>query len=624
MREQQQRGERVGRRRVGLLLALSLGVVGCSETATVPSMSETGFQLEAEEASIEPGVTSQDVSDPIGGGRVIPDPAASGGRAVALWGTNDAVRFTVPSSLPAGRYTVKARGRGEAYQGWPTVALLDAQWRRLATTTLDTATYDQRSFGAFDLQPGQELVFRFLNDLYEGPGKDRNAVVDYLVIEPVQTSTPTEYAIQFGGGDNDLAYDVATDGSGNAYVVGTTTGVLPGQKSAGGHVDAFLRKVDTQGREVWTRQFGTDQADAASRVFLDAAGNVYVVGTTGGTYVDTSYGNMAPVFVADTFVRKYAPDGTELWTRRLGKNDATQTLTATVDTAGNIYAHGSVSGTLPGQANLGRTDAFIRKYAPDGTEVWVRQFGTEGVDNARLLSVDGSGNIYVSGLTTGIFPNAVVDGGNVQYVSKFSASGVQLWTRQFGTATVIGDLPTYKGYSILPDTFSGLQVDHNGNVYLAGYVQGSLSGQPAGGSTDTVVRKYGSDGALLWTRQSQDARLEYPAAGGSGPLGLDAAGNVYLAQFSSNPSSTTGEFKNAVLKYTPDGTLVTTRVLNTGSMKDKTGYFDADPFAKSLAVSASGQVFVAGNTRGMLPGYTNAASDTNNGSEDVFLFKLVP
>lgn len=620
MSKGQRRGTWGGRAGAGVLLALSLGLVGCSETATVPSIPETGVQLEAEEGTLEPGVTTQAVSEPISGGRIILDPAASGGRAVALWGTNDAVNFTVPSTLPAGRYTVKARGRGEAYQGWPIVALLDRHWRRLATTTLDTATYDLRSFGEVDLQPGQTLVFRFLNDRYEGPGKDRNAVVDYLVIESVRPSSPREYAIQFGSGGSDVASDIGTDARGNAYVVGTTTGTLPGQTRGGGFADTFVRKLDAQGKEVWTRQFDTGQSNPATAVSLDAGGNIYVVSTANA---QPAYGGQTPPPSPGPVVavRKYSSDGVELWTRQYTNGNSTERFTGTVDATGNLYLHGSRTGALPGQTSFGRTDAFIRKYAPDGTQLWSRQFGTEGEDNARLLSVDTAGNISVSGFTTGIFPNSVVDGGNVQYVSKFSSSGAHLWTRQFGTFTILGELPTYKDYPLVSDAFNGLQVDAAGNLYVAGYAEVAGTTER---SSDTWLRKYGSDGTLLWSKQSQNSpRLDRPAFG-SRPLGLDAAGNVYLAQFSSNPSSATGEYENAVLKYTPGGTLVTTRVLDTGSAKDKTGYFSANPLAKGLAVSASGQVFVAGNTSGMLPGYTNAASDTDNGTEDVFVFKLIP
>src|SRR3972149_9981058 len=61
---------------------------------------------------------------------------------------------------------------------------------------------------------------------------------------------------QFGTSAGDVGQDVAVDAAGNAYVVGNTGGTLPGQTSAGGQ-DAYVRKYDPAGNEGWTRQFGT-------------------------------------------------------------------------------------------------------------------------------------------------------------------------------------------------------------------------------------------------------------------------------------------------------------------------------------------------------------------------------
>jgi hypothetical protein len=61
---------------------------------------------------------------------------------------------------------------------------------------------------------------------------------------------------QFGsvvGRDDDAP---AVDAHGNLYVAGYVNGALPGQISVGG-ADAYLRKYDAAGNELWTRQFGS-------------------------------------------------------------------------------------------------------------------------------------------------------------------------------------------------------------------------------------------------------------------------------------------------------------------------------------------------------------------------------
>src|SRR5256885_16365852 len=72
----------------------------------------------------------------------------------------------------------------------------------------------------------------------------------------------------FGVPDSlDPARSVVADGSGNVYVVGDIpdspdAAALPGQASAGGG-DAYVRKYDAAGNELWTRQFGTTADDRA-------------------------------------------------------------------------------------------------------------------------------------------------------------------------------------------------------------------------------------------------------------------------------------------------------------------------------------------------------------------------
>jgi hypothetical protein len=91
---------------------------------------------------------------------------------------------------------------------------------------------------------------------------------------PFQASAQTVHWIRQFGTTDDEGADVALDGSGNAYAFGGTLGTLPGQTSAGDY-DAYVRKYDSAGTELWTRQFGTGASDGASGVAVDGGGNVY-------------------------------------------------------------------------------------------------------------------------------------------------------------------------------------------------------------------------------------------------------------------------------------------------------------------------------------------------------------
>lgn len=293
-------------------------------------------------------------------------------------------------------------------------------------------------------------------------------------IRKLDSSGTEVWTRQFGtgGGDWDEAHSVFVDGSG-VYVAGSTaTGALPGQVSAGGH-DAFVRKYSHAGDEVWTRQFGTAFTDEAQGVYADTTG-LYVTGGVGG---DAALSGQTSIGGTDAFVRKYDPAGNEVWTRQFGTAFNDDALDVHADTTG-IYVVGNVGvgGALSGQTNVGGTDAFVRKYDTSGNEVWTRQFGSDTHDNGLGIAGDATG-VYVSGMTAGRLPGQVSRGGRDAFIRKYDLSGTPLWTRQFG-----GSSPSY-------ERATSVAVDASG-AYVAGWTGGTLPGHTNPGQYAAFVRKY--------------------------------------------------------------------------------------------------------------------------------------
>jgi len=215
---------------------------------------------------------------------------------------------------------------------------------------------------------------------------------------------------QFGSPSYDVASGISVDASG-VYVAGSTYGTLPDQSSAGSY-DAFVRKYDAGGNVIWTRQFGTSSSDVASGIFVDTSG-VYMAGYTQGTFPGQSSAGSY-----DAFVRKYDAYGTEVWTRQFGTSSYDIANGISADASG-VYVAGYTQGTLPEQSSAGSFDAFVRKYDAYGTEVWTRQFGTSSYDVANGISVDASG-VYVAGQTYGTFPGQSSAGANYDaFLAKF-------------------------------------------------------------------------------------------------------------------------------------------------------------------------------------------------------------
>jgi hypothetical protein len=97
-------------------------------------------------------------------------------------------------------------------------------------------------------------------------------------------------------------------------VVGDTYKGLDGNTSAG-NADLFVVKYNSSGTKQWTKQLGTSSTDLADGVATDSSGNVYVVGYTyGGLDGNTNTGG------SDLFVVKYNSSGTKQWTKQLGSS----------------------------------------------------------------------------------------------------------------------------------------------------------------------------------------------------------------------------------------------------------------------------------------------------------------
>ncbi|MEJ2358347.1 MAG: SBBP repeat-containing protein [Deinococcales bacterium] len=293
---------------------------------------------------------------------------------------------------------------------------------------------------------------------------------DDLVLVKYDPDGSQLWARQFGGTGNDYASGITTDADGNTTVFGYTSGVLPGQTSAGG-ADLILVKNDPDGNQLWTRQLGTSLDDYSGGITTDAAGNTTVVGDTAGIFPgQTSAGGTDIVLV------KYDPNGNQLWTRQFGSAGNDIAGDVTTDAAGNTILVGFTYGELPGQTGAGGTDIILAKYDPNGNQLWTRQFGSTSNDYAYGIATDPAGNSTLIGNTLGALPGHPSAGRADVILAKYDPEGSQLWTRQFGSAS--------------DDYGYGITADAAGNATLVGDTLGALPGQTSAGSGDVFITQY--------------------------------------------------------------------------------------------------------------------------------------
>jgi len=411
-----------------------------------------------------------------------------------------------------------------------------------------------------------------------------------------------EWIRQFGTEGGDSANGVALDARGYPHVAGTVGGALPGQTSASTQ-DAFVRQYDPSGSVVWSRQFGSPDGTSAYGLALDAIGNVYVAGTVSGALP-----GQVSMGTHDAFVLKCDPNGDELWTRQFGTPDHDDGQEIAVGPDGAVVIVGHVGrggggdpggGALPGQASAGGTDAFARKYDPDGDEIWTVQFGTAERDELDGVAVGAAGLVIVAGRTRGTLPGQVrvaVDPSSYDaFVGKFDGDGNEIWTRQFGAP---------EGAKT-----SAVAVDAEGTIFVVGAVdpEGVLPGQASSGSSDAYVRAYDPDGNELWTHQFGTPSYDWASG-----VAVDAPAGVLVS------GAVNGALPDQVHVSHQDAYI---RLYDAEGSERWTLQFggDSDDRPSLLAVDAEGSVYLSGHTWGTLPGQIPAGGFT-----DAFLAKAVP
>jgi hypothetical protein len=240
----------------------------------------------------------------------------------------------------------------------------------------------------------------------------------------------------------DQGLGAAVDPAGNVIFVGFETVMSHGY-------NVWVRKVAPDSTVAWTASFAGAAAshDVAYAVAVDAVGSVVVVGyqTVSGTG-------------RDIWVRKYDPDGGELWTTG---HDGPESLDdeargVAIDDAGDIVVAGFEG------ASAFPWRLWVRKYNSGGAEQWTQTHDGPAAQGAFADAVDvtADGTIVVAG--------AERDGGvDHVLVRKYGPDGTALWT-----TTVRGvDSSSHLGRAIA--------VDDGGRSYGAGGVDKGVDARDA-------------------------------------------------------------------------------------------------------------------------------------------------
>jgi hypothetical protein len=370
----------------------------------------------------------------------------------------------------------------------------------------------------------------------------------------------------------------------------------------------------------------------------------------------------------------------------LGGPEGERVFDLKLDSAGNTYVTGYYMGTADfdhgavhlGDADIltskGGTDAFVAKYAPDNSLLWVRPLGGDAVpehdatiitEAGRSLAIDPSGNVFVTGefWGRGTFgaSELVSAGYSDGFITKLSPDGAFAWANRFGTSVYEGargvdvdaqgnayaitgssDADSNSSYAVQKLSASGQSlwtksiVDANdvavtpgGSVYVVGYFTGKVDFDP-GPKAKYVTAGTNSAGFVLNLDTSGNFRWVAPFLGSgtasASTVEVDGSGNVYAGgRYSGfvdfDPSGRVTTLSSAggafITKLTSSGSLVWARGLTAG------GYFSS---TYGLAIDAAGNVYATGNFYSSIdlnPGAGSVIRTTSSNTDsNIFVVKL--
>ncbi len=345
----------------------------------------------------------------------------------------------------------------------------------------------------------------------------------------------------------------------------------------------------------WVQLLGGNSADYVSKIVVDQQANVYGIGHFRDSLNQTqSWGS------EDILIFKYHANGQLAWTKQLGSTGEDLGKGIAINNNGDLFVTGHYRNTLyydnDSLVSLGNTDAFVAKLDLQGNLSWIKSIGNSSFETGTSIACDALGNSYI----TGTFEDSLdIDNQNLQSYGNLNNFIIQLdpagnlgWKNSLGT-------PTF-------DNLKDIQLDANGNVYIAGYFRsvllGTLGQLNSNGDQDALLLKLDTNGQLLWWKNQGGAFADFGFA-----LKIQAPylywTGIYQDSMVLNglPLVSEGEFDAFLIQADLQG--------NTNWVQVIGGLDDSKAF--DLTTTSDGRIYLAGYFEGTARWATDSFSSRN-------------
>lgn len=418
------------------------------------------------------------------------------------------------------------------------------------------------------------------------------------VIWSFTTRAQNTSTIQIGTAESDVITKSKTDAQGNLYIAGSTEGSFSGFTNMGA-TDGFIAKYNSFGQQQWLKQYGKDLYEGARDLGIGSDNNIYISGTS-----DEQRGIIGENVNSDITVRSHDANGTERWIRTFGSPDGHDFNSGlALDELNNIYVTGATMGSLAGETNQGEHDIVVAKYDSMGNIQWQKQFGTPS-DETAFQPFFLNNSLYVP-----VEINDVVsfEGPMPPILSPQQKLTIYVISPN-GTKTAEISLPSESLSVIMATT-----MDAQGNFYLAGMNFNppdpiSMPDPVSFGPKISIV-KFSNTGSILWSKNWPEE-----INGETNAIAVDAGGNVFISAFHMDDSVFSGSGQNVgsnhlmLLKLDPNGNQLNMQKIN---LEDHASIY-------SLSAIPNGEIIATGVSHGGIDG------NVSLGQGDGFIMRFGP
>jgi hypothetical protein len=471
----------------------------------------------------------------------------------------------------------------------------------------------------------------------------------------------SQFANAAGNSNTGIGSDIVTDNSGDVYITGTfqssSIDMDPGPgvltMSSPNTVSGFIEKLDQSGNLAWVVQLQSIVAGdrvLPNSIALDHSGNVLVMGYYLGA-IDFDPGPAVHIdSTGGLFLLKLSSTGTYL-RHQVFEGTGDQFATGKsffIEKNDDIIIASEFGGIVdfdngPNDWILnsnGAADGFVLKLDSAGNFKWVKQFPAGSYLLFNAMTVDTSGNIFVTGQlrdSVDFNPDTsatyfLADTGYLGlglaldvFLLKLDSSGTFQWVNRFGNygqggCWGIGNCLTYSKTSNC--------------IYATGYYKGTMIFDTSMifhlSATDCFIVSVAENGNVNWAKQprAQSASLSTGYLEGYS-ITTDADANVYTTGFFTNrldfDPGTGIDTLNTIIG-TSDGFILALdssgNFINAGQLHENGGI---NFISKSLAIDNTGDLFITGrfnNSIDMDPGPATHYLSSNLGADDIFVCKL--